>query len=100
MKSSTATRAWGLLAILLSLALFVTVGYGLLQRARVVSVPLTISGEPSGADHGADARFVASRRGKYYYPFFSPEGQKLAEKNRVYFRSEEEARAEGYIHWR
>ena len=39
---------------------------------------------------------VASKRGKNYYKVDSSAGQKLAPENRVYFRTEEEARAAGY----
>lgn len=41
-------------------------------------------------------RFVASRKGKRYYPVHSKQAEELTPKNRVYFRTEEEARAAGY----
>lgn len=40
--------------------------------------------------------FVASNRGKNYYPVASSAGQKLTPANRIYFRSAEEAEAMGY----
>lgn len=40
--------------------------------------------------------FVASSRGKNYYPVDSSAGEKLAPANRIYFRSAEEAEAMGY----
>ena len=40
--------------------------------------------------------FIASRRGKNYYKVDSSAGQKLAPENRVYFRTEGEARTAGY----
>ena len=41
-------------------------------------------------------RYVASSRGKNYYPVESSAGQNLAPANRVYFRTEEAAKAAGY----
>ena len=40
--------------------------------------------------------FVASKRGKYFYPVASPQGERLSPSNRVYFRTAEEAIANGY----
>jgi len=42
------------------------------------------------------ARFVASKRGKKYYSVDSAAGSNLAPENRVYFSTEEEAKAAGY----
>lgn len=42
------------------------------------------------------AVFVASRRGKNYYPVGSPASERLVPENRIYFRSAEEAEALGY----
>lgn len=52
---------------------------------RVIDVPV-----PDGA------QFVASRRGKKYYPVDSSAGQRLVPENRLYFRSSEEAEEMGY----
>jgi hypothetical protein len=41
-------------------------------------------------------QFVASRRGKRLYPVHSAQAQQLVPENRVYFSSEEQARAAGY----
>lgn len=43
-----------------------------------------------------DMRFVASRKGKKYYPVDSAAAENLAPTNRVYFKTEEEARGAGY----
>lgn len=40
--------------------------------------------------------FVASSRGKNYYPVSSGAGEKLVPSNRIYFRTAEEAEAMGY----
>ena len=42
------------------------------------------------------ARFVASKNGKRYYPVYSGAGERLTQKNRVYFQTEEEAEAAGF----
>lgn len=41
-------------------------------------------------------RFVASRKGKRFYPVSSKQAQGLSPKNRVYFPTEEAAKAAGY----
>jgi hypothetical protein len=41
-------------------------------------------------------QFVASSRGKNYYPISSSAGQKLTPENRIYFRTEVEAERAGY----
>lgn len=43
------------------------------------------------------AQFVASERGKYYYPVLSARGNALSPKTRIYFGSEEEAVAAGFM---
>jgi hypothetical protein len=40
--------------------------------------------------------FVASKKGKKYYSVFSPEGEKLAPDNRIYFKTAADAEAKGY----
>jgi hypothetical protein len=40
--------------------------------------------------------FVASKKGKKYYPIISAAANNLAPQNRVYFRTEEEAKGAGY----
>lgn len=45
----------------------------------------------------AGARFVASRRGKRYYPVASAMANRLAPAYRVYFRSAEEAEEAGFL---
>lgn len=45
----------------------------------------------------AGMQFVASRRGKKYYPVTSRAGQNLASENRIYFRTSAEAIAAGFV---
>ncbi|MGE4554585.1 MAG: hypothetical protein AB7D02_00370 [Candidatus Paceibacterota bacterium] len=42
--------------------------------------------------------YVASSRGKYYYPLDCPLANNLSEKNKIYFSSKEEAEAKGYLY--
>lgn len=41
-------------------------------------------------------QFVASSRGKKYYPVFSRNGNAISVKNRIYFHTEQEAISAGY----
>lgn len=47
-------------------------------------------------DVPADALFVASRNGQYYYSVFDKRGFSLKPENRLYFQSAEEAEKRGY----
>lgn len=42
--------------------------------------------------------FVASSKGKYYYPLDCSLAQNLKEENKIYFSSKEEAEKSGYIY--
>jgi hypothetical protein len=42
--------------------------------------------------------YVASSRGKYYYPIDCSLANSLKEENRIYFKSREEAESRGYIY--
>ena len=41
--------------------------------------------------------FVASKRGKKFYPVFSSQGERIVPKNRLYFKTEGEAENAGYV---
>lgn len=41
--------------------------------------------------------FVASSKGKYYYPIDCPLAKNLSEKNKIFFNTKEEAESKGYI---
>jgi hypothetical protein len=41
--------------------------------------------------------FVASSKGKYYYPLDCSLAENLSEKNKIYFQTKEEAEAKGYL---
>ena len=44
-----------------------------------------------------NVQFVASVRGKKYYPVFSSAGERITPKNRIYFQTQQEADAAGYL---
>lgn len=44
-----------------------------------------------------NAQFVASNRGKKYYPVFSSAGERITPKNRLYFETKREVEAAGYL---
>ena len=45
----------------------------------------------------SDMQFVASKRGKKYYPVGSSAGEQLVPENRIYFKTEEDAKGAGYV---
>ena len=45
----------------------------------------------------SDMQFVASQRGKKYYPVGSSAGEQLIPENRIYFKTAEEAEKAGYV---
>lgn len=60
--------------------------------------PEATSARPAVATAAEDTlgRFVASSRGQVYYLRTCGPAQRLADQNRIYFKSEEEAEAAGY----
>ncbi|MDQ5882962.1 MAG: hypothetical protein QG648_316 [Patescibacteria group bacterium] len=44
-----------------------------------------------------DFQYVASSKGKYYYPIDCPLAKNLSDKNKIFFSSKEEAEKQGYI---
>ncbi len=44
----------------------------------------------------SEAQYVASQKGKKYYPVFSAGGSRIVPQNRVYFRTKQEAESAGF----
>ena len=61
---------------------------------RIAAEPFLVNIIDVPIPHGAE--FVASKRGKKYYSVDSSAGNRLVPRNRIYFRSAEEAEALGY----
>lgn len=91
------------LLISLSFALGFIKGSNILQRpplylSKEVLVPSLGEKERLGIqDNNRQTKYVASTKGKYYYPLDCPLVNNLSEKNRVYFNSQEEAEVKGYL---
>lgn len=43
------------------------------------------------------AQFLASKRGKKYYPVFSSAGERIKPSNRIYFETAKQAQSAGYV---
>ena len=50
----------------------------------------------SDTDETSKTRFIASKRGKYFYPEWCSSAKRIKEQNRVYFNSAKEAQNAGY----
>jgi hypothetical protein len=95
------------IAIFLIASLFFSIGF--IMGGKIISrPPLVIDkelivnlNEESAASNQLTTKrqslFVASSRGKYYYPVDCSLAQNLSEKNKIYFQSKEEAESRGYI---
>jgi len=82
---------------------------GIIKGGQIISRPALIIdkelivdfNDESAASNQLTAKgqslFVASSRGKYYYPVDCSLAQNLSEKNKIYFQSKEEAETKGYI---
>ncbi len=71
----------------------------ILEPGNTFGIPVPQSSfktSASSVNTPADALFVASKRGKYYYSVSDPKAQELAPKNQIYFKSKEEAEKKGY----
>jgi len=95
----------GFLVLSLVFAFGMIVGGKLLQRpALTIEKDLLINLEEqpivgdSKKDSSQENGYVASSRGKYYYPVDCSLAKNLSEKNKIYFQSREEAEARGYIY--
>jgi len=93
----------GFLSITLSFSLGIIIGANIISRP-----PLIIEKEliTSIEEHTIEKTitepkefpFVASSRGKYYYPVDCSLANGLKEENRIYFRTQQEAENNGYIY--
>lgn len=52
--------------------------------------------QPQNQTNPKETLFVASSKGKYYYPIDCPLAKKLSEKNKIYFKNSQEAETQGY----
>jgi len=50
----------------------------------------------SDTDEISKTRFIASKRGKYFYPEWCEQASKIKAQNKIYFASVKDAQKEGY----
>ncbi len=95
----------GFLILSFVFAFGMIVGGKLLQRPALIiekdllinleEQPITVEKEKNNSQ---ESGYVASSRGKYYYPIDCSLAKDLSEKNKIYFQSKEEAEERGYIY--
>ena len=78
-------------------------GLGFITGAHIINRPpliidkqLIIPTLPDTTTKPNSYLFVASKKGKYYYPTDCPLAQRLSQNNKVYFQTKQEAEAKGY----
>jgi len=93
----------GFLSITLSFSLGIIIGANIISRPPITIEKQLITKieEPIIEKTIIEAKefpFVASSRGKYYYPVDCSLSNSLKEKNRIYFKTRQEAEKRGYIY--
>lgn len=93
----------GLLTITLSFSLGIIIGANIISRPSIIIEKELIAdiNEPiieKTIIKSKEFPFVASSRGKYYYPVDCSLSNSLKEENRIYFKTQQEAESRGYIY--
>jgi len=93
----------GFLSITLSFSLGIIIGANIISRPPLIIEKelITSIGEHTIEKTITEPKefpFVASSRGKYYYPVDCSLANGLKEENRIYFRTQQEAENNGYIY--
>ena len=93
----------GFLSITLSFSLGIIIGANIISRPPITIEKQLITKieEPIIEKTIIEAKefpFVASSRGKYYYPVDCSLSNSLKEENRIYFKTQQEAEDRGYIY--
>ncbi|MDD5760607.1 MAG: hypothetical protein PHF45_00900 [Candidatus Pacebacteria bacterium] len=93
------------LIIILSFSLGIIIGANILSRPpMIIEKELVLDLETGLAEVKTKSEsleefpYVASSRGKYYYPVDCSLANTLKEENKIYFKSKEEAEANGYVY--
>ncbi len=66
------------------------------KSSGITAAVVNASQSSSAPDLGQKGEYVASSRGKKYYPVDCPAASSLKESNKIYFQSVEEAEGKGY----
>ncbi len=93
----------GFLSISLSFSVGIIIGADIISRPPIIIEKelITSIDEPITDETTITAKefsFVASSRGKYYYPVDCNLANSLKEENRIYFKTQQEAENRGYIY--
>ncbi len=93
----------GFLSITLSFSLGIIIGANIISRPPItIEKQLITKIEEPAIDKttitAKEFPFVASSRGKYYYPVDCNLSNSLKEENKIYFKTQQEAEDRGYIY--
>jgi len=93
----------GFLGITLSFSLGIIIGANIISRPPLIIEKelITRIEEPTIKKITTEPKefpFVASSRGKYYYPVDCSLANGLKEENRIYFKTQQEAENNGYVY--
>lgn len=93
----------GFLSITFSFSIGIIIGANIISRPPItIEKQLITKIEESTIDKttitAKEFPFVASSRGKYYYPVGCSLSNSLKEENRIYFKTQQEAKNRGYIY--
>jgi len=107
-KISNGVKRWGkkiILTTVIFLMVSLAFSLGFIMGGKIIHRPpliidkeLIIKPEEIAAKGSqGEYQFVASSRGKYYYPIDCSLAENLSEANKIFFNSKEEAESRGYI---
>jgi hypothetical protein len=102
-KKNFGLLSLGFLSIFLSFSLGIIIGANIISRPPItIEKELITSIEDSTIEktitEPKEFPFVASSRGKYYYPVDCNLANSLKEENRIYFKTQQEAEERGYVY--
>ncbi len=94
---------FGFLSISMSFSIGIIIGANIISRPPLVIQKESITNIKESAGKKSITKpkeflFVASSRGKYYYPIDCSLANGLKEENRIYFKTQQEAENKGYIY--
>jgi len=100
-KKNKLLLIFSFLLISASFALGIIIGGQFFKRPPLIidkDLILDLNQEEIFLNQKTEKGYVASLKGKYYYPIDCPLAKNLSEKNKIYFNSKEEAENNGYIY--
>lgn len=93
----------GFLSIFLSFSLGIIIGANIISRPPITIEKQLITNVQDSIIEKTiieykEFQFVASSRGRYYYPIDCSLANGLKEENRIYFKTQQEAEESGYVY--